>query len=89
MQKYVLTEQDIRVLIEVAGETVCEERKASFAESLRIMRLAADISVRILNHLSGKKEFPEESILISRIFDATIVERAPINEAATSGRTEK
>lgn len=87
MQKYILSEQDIRVLIGVAGDAVCESRDVSLIEGVKIMSFAAEITMRILDHLSGGKKFPEEAIQFARMLDRQ--KNAPVTEAATSERTEK
>ena len=89
MQKYTLSEQDIRVLIGVDGDAVCESRDVSLIEGVKIMSLAAEITMRILDHLSGEKKFPEEAIQFARMLDRQSIENAPVTEAATSGRTDK
>ena len=88
MQKYTLTEQDIRVLIGVAADEFCEEN-VSPEEDDSVMNIAAEIATRILGHLSGEKKFSSEAMMFLRILDGKLIENAPVTEAATSGRTDK
>ncbi len=88
MQKYILSEQDIRVLIGVAADEFCEENASPEGDD-SVMNIAAEIAARILGHLSGERKFPEEAIRFLRMVDDQLIENAPVTEAATSGRTDK
>ena len=62
MKQYTLTEQDIRVLIGVAGNAVCEDRRLPAEYDDLIMSVSADIAMKLLGHLSGENKFREELI---------------------------
>ena len=62
MKKYTLTEQDIKVLIGVAGDAVCEDRKLPAEYDFLIMNISAEIAKKLLGHLSGENKFREELI---------------------------
>lgn len=72
MKQYTLTGQDIRVLIcAAANEYFLEEG------DVLVMNMAAEISSKVCNHLSGEKEFPAEVISFLRMLDKKIIENAP------------
>lgn len=62
MKQYTLTEQDIKVLIGVAGDAVCESQRFSSEYDDLIMSVSADIAMKLLGHLSGENKFREELI---------------------------
>lgn len=62
MKQYTLTEQDIKVLIGVAGDAVCESQRFSSEYDDLIMSVSADIAKKLLGHLSGENKFREEAI---------------------------
>lgn len=59
MKQYTLTEQDIKVLIGVAGNAVCEDRRLTAEYDFLIMNISAEIAKKILGHLSGENKFRE------------------------------
>ena len=89
MSQYTLTEQDIRVLIGAAADEFCEENYFSEEDDDSVINIAAEISCRVCEHLSGKKKFSEEIMTLLQALDDRLIENAPIAEAATSGRINK
>lgn len=59
MQNYTLSERDIIELIGAAGNAVCEDRIFPQGCDLLIMEISAEISKRLIGHLSGSNPFPE------------------------------
>ena len=64
MKQYTLTEQDIKVLIGVAGNAVCEDRRFPSGYDDLIMSVSADIAMKLIDHLSGMNKFPKVVIEI-------------------------
>lgn len=62
MKQYTLTEQDIKVLIGVAGNAVCEDGVLPEQYDFLIMNISAEIAKKLLGHLSGENKFREEVI---------------------------
>ena len=76
MKQYTLTGQDIRVPIGAAANEFCEENFPEEGDVL-VMNMAAEISSKVCDHLSGEKEFPAEVISFLRMLDKKIIENAP------------
>lgn len=64
MKQHTLTEQDIKVLIGVAGNAVCEDRVLPEQYDFLIMNISAEIEKKLSGHLSGENKFQEEVIEI-------------------------
>lgn len=77
MKQYTLTGQDIRVLIGAAANEFCKENDFPEEGDVLVMNMAAEISSKVCNHLSGEKEFPAEVISFLRMLDNKIIENAP------------
>ena len=59
MQNYTLSEQDIKVLIGVAGNAICEDEIFPPEFDGIIMEISARIAMKLLDHLSCKKYVSE------------------------------
>ena len=96
MQNYTLSERDIIELIGAAGNAVCEDRIFPQGCDLLIMEISAEISKRLIGHLSGSNPFPEDVLKIMTVLlkkidggeddDAGCQDTADARTAA-SGRT--
>ena len=62
MKQYTLTEQDIQVLMGVAGNAVCDDGVLPEQCDGLIMSVSAEIAMKLLGHLSGENKFREEVI---------------------------
>lgn len=65
MQNYTLSERDIIELIGAAGNAVCEDGIFPQGCDLLIMEISAEISKRLIGHLSGSNPFPEDVLEIT------------------------
>lgn len=69
MQNYTLSEQDIKVLIGVAGNAICEDEIFPPEFDGIIMKISAGIAMRLLDHLSCENKFSKETIeMTEKIF---------------------
>lgn len=75
MKQYTLTEQDIKVLIGVAGNAVCEDGVLPEQYDFLIMNISAEIAKKLLGHLSGENKFREEAIGILKAFLVIVEEQ--------------
>lgn len=64
MQNYTLSERDIKELIGAAGNAVCEDKIFPQGCDLLIMEISAEISKRLIGHLSESNPFPEDVLKI-------------------------
>ena len=62
MQNYTLSEQDIKVLIGVAGNAICEDEIFPPEFDGIIMEISARIAMKLLDHLSCENKFSKETI---------------------------
>lgn len=72
MQNYTLSERDIIELIGAAGNAVCEDRIFPQGCDLPIMEISAEISKRLIGHLSGSNPFPEDVLKIMTVLSKKI-----------------
>lgn len=75
MKQYTLTEQDIKVLIGVAGNAVCEDGVLPEQYDFLIMNISAEIAKKLLGHLSGENKFREEAIGMLKEFLVIVEEQ--------------
>ena len=75
MKQYTLTEQDIKVLIGVAGNAVCEDGVLPEQYDFLIMNISAEIAKKLLGHLSGENKFREETIEMLKAFFVIVGEQ--------------
>ena len=75
MKQYTLTEQNIKVLIGVAGNAVCEDGVLPEQCDFLIMNISAEIAKKLLGHLSGENKFREEAIGILKAFLVIVEEQ--------------
>ena len=69
MQNYTLSEQDIKGLIGAAGNAVCEDEIFPREFDGMIMKVSAEIAMKLLDHLSCENTFPKEIIeMIENLF---------------------
>ena len=62
MKAYTL--HDIEIFIGAAGNAVCEDKIFPQECDLLIMEISAEISKRLIGHLSGSNPFPEDVLKI-------------------------
>ena len=62
MKGYVLTDRDIKILVGVAGNAVCEGNDFSPDAEKMVMEISAEIALKLIGHLSGADPFPEDVI---------------------------
>lgn len=67
VQNYTLSERDIIELIGAAGNAVCEDGIFPQGCDLLIMEISAEISKRLIGHLSGSNPFPEDVLKIMTV----------------------
>ena len=72
MQNYTLSERDIIELIGAAGNAVCEDRIFPQGCDLLIMEISAEISKRLIGHLSGSNPSPEDVLKIMTVISKKI-----------------
>lgn len=65
MEKYEISEEELRTLIGVAAVRACDDEEFKGNEAL-VMNAAAVIACKLTNHLNGKEPFPEDELEISR-----------------------
>ena len=65
MKAYTL--HDIEIFIGAAGNAVCEDKIFPQECDLLIMEISAEISKRLIGHLSGLNPFPEDVLKISTV----------------------
>ena len=65
MKKYEISEEELRTLIGVAAAGACDDEEFS-GHDVMVMRVAAVISSKLINHLNGSVPFPEEELEIAR-----------------------
>lgn len=65
MEKYEISEEELRTLIGVAAVRACDDEEFKGNKAL-IMNAAAVIACKLTNHLNGKEPFPEDELEISR-----------------------
>ena len=65
MEKYEISEEELRTLIGVAAARACDDEEFKEKEAL-VMRVAAVIACQLTNHLNGKAPFPEDELEITR-----------------------
>lgn len=75
MKQYTLTEKDIRVLICAAGKAICENNVFSDEWDSLIMCISTSIEMKIIDHLSGRNKFPDETIRVLKEFFGIAGER--------------
>ena len=75
MKQYTLTEQDIKVLICAAGKAICENNVFSDEWDSLIMCISTSIEMKIIDHLSGRNKFPDETIRVLKEFFGIAGER--------------
>lgn len=61
-KKYSLTLNDIRMLIGLGANAVCEENELDDKRSEIVVSIAADICCKVENHLTGECQFTKEEI---------------------------
>lgn len=59
-KKIITTEGEIRMLIGLAAEQICDSHEKD-KEDL-ILGVAADISIKVNDHLTGRKKFSDDDI---------------------------
>lgn len=62
MKGYVLTEEDIKILVGAAGNAICEDRVVPRSMDMFVMEISAEIADRLIEHLSGRKMLSEDVI---------------------------
>lgn len=62
MKGYVLTEEDIKILVGAAGNAICEDRVVPTSMDMFVMEISAEIADRLIEHLSGRKMLSEDVI---------------------------
>lgn len=65
MKKYEISEEELQALIGVAAAGACDDEEFSGHDDM-VMRVAAVIASKLINHLNGKEPFPEDELEISR-----------------------
>lgn len=65
MEKYEISEEELRTLIGVAAVRARDDEEFKGNEAL-VMNAAAVIASNLINHLNGKEPFPEDELEISR-----------------------
>ena len=65
MEKYEISEEELRTLIGVAAARACDDEEFKENEAL-VMNAAAVIACQLTNHLNGKAPFPEDELEITR-----------------------
>lgn len=65
MEKYEISEEELRALIGVAAARTCDDEEFKGNEAL-VMNAAAVIACKLTNHLNGKAPFPEDELEIAR-----------------------
>ena len=65
MEKYEISEEELRTLIGVAAVRACDDEEFKGNEAL-VMNAAAVIASKLINHLNGSVPFPEDELEISR-----------------------
>lgn len=65
MEKYEISEEELRTLIGVAAVRARDDEEFKGNEAL-VMNAAAVIACKLTNHLNGKEPFPEDELEISR-----------------------
>lgn len=72
-KKYSLTLNDIRMLIGLGANAVCEENELDDKRSEIVASIAADICRKVEDHLTGKCQFTKEEIssyeMVVELFD--------------------
>ena len=65
MKKYEISEEELQALIGVAAAGACDDEEFSGHDDM-VMRVAAVIANKLINHLNGKAPFPEYELEIAR-----------------------
>lgn len=65
MKKYEISEEELQALIGVAAAYACDDEEFKENEDL-VMRVAAVIANKLINHLNGKAPFPQDELEIAR-----------------------
>lgn len=65
MKKYEISEEELQALIGVAAAGACDDEEFSGHDDM-VMRVAAVIANKLINHLNGKAPFSEDELEIAR-----------------------